>query len=346
MPGNLCLSAGARASAPLLLKPFACLVVILTATIVLSIPLSAAVTFTASEIASGDSSTLGIVAGDFNNDGILDLVTTNAFTLSYYQGLGDGQYAAPVNMSLPFYQTEVVAADLNGDGKLDLVTVGGINAGMRILLGNGDGTFTQDDHINTGGYSPVYVSLADFNGDHIPDLAFSSCDYEDTCVTQVFLGTGNGAFKQSANLTYGGDAIVTGDFNADGYQDIAVLTPSQVVVYLGEGNGQFQSPLTLTQNGQPTYLAVGDFYNDRIQSLAVLNAVYDSSTQEFTYYVNTVQYVGGQLVGTAPQLVSKLSTGGIAAGDLTGNFKDDLVVTGGRGSRFHRIYAGQGQWYF
>ena len=339
---------GGRASAPLLLKPFACLVAILTASIALSIPLSAAVTFTASEVASGDSSTLGIVAGDFNNDGILDLVTTNAFTLSYYQGLGGGQYAAPVNMSLPFYQTQVVAADLNGDGKLDLITVGGINAGMRVLLGNGDGTFTLDDHtgINTGGYSPVFVFLADFNGDHIPDIAFSVCDYEDTCETQVFLGTGDGTFKQSATLTYGGGAIVAGDFNGDGHQDIAVLTNTQVVVYLGEGNGQFQSPLILIPNGQPTYLTVGDFYDDRIQSLAVLNGVYESSTQSFTYYVNTVQYVDGQLVGTTPQRVSKLSTGGIAAGDLTGNFKDDLVVTGGGEAGFTGYMLGRGNGTF
>ena len=181
-------------------------------------------------------------------------------------------------MSLLFYQEQVVAADINGDGKLDLITVGGINAGMRVLLGKRDGTFTIEEHtgidFRKGTFAPGALFLADFNGDHKPDIAFSVCDYEEMCETQVFLGNGDGTFKHSATLSYGGGAIVAGDFNADGYQDIAVLTSTQVVVYLGEGNVQFQNPLVLAQTGQPVYLTVGDFYEDRIQSLAVLNAVF------------------------------------------------------------------------
>jgi len=37
---------------------------------------------------------------DFNNDGVLDLITINYTTLSFYKGLGGGKYAPAVNQSI------------------------------------------------------------------------------------------------------------------------------------------------------------------------------------------------------------------------------------------------------
>jgi hypothetical protein len=320
---------GARAGAALVLKPFACLAALLTA-LLLSPRWAAAVTFTASEITSGDTGSVSIVSGDFNNDGILDLVTVNDSTISLYKGLGGGQYAAPVNTSGGVGLA--VAADFNGDGKLDLAIAESLN-GAQVWLGNGDGTFTAGSSLNKNEDSATTnLAVADFNGDHIPDIVMNNCPAESpACGTQVYLGIGDGTFQMPVQLNYGGYGLVVGDFNADGHQDIATLDAyyegfNGVVVYLGEGNGQFQSPLMLKLTLGTLAIAVGDFYNDRIQTLAVLTQGSKDA------YVQTVQYSDGQLVANNPQVALKLPSSYVglqmAAGDLNGDFKDGLVISG------------------
>jgi hypothetical protein len=295
---------------------------------------SAQVTFTSTMINSGETSSQAIVAGDFNNDGILDLVTVNYSSLSFYKGLGGANYAAAVNQSLAQSLGQAFAADFNRDGKLDLAIAGApygsfTPLGVTIMLGNGNGTFTQGNTINTNG-NANWIALADFNGDGMADIAVSACVSTDRCTTQVYVSLENGTFKRSAALSYGGGQIVAGDFDADGYQDIAVVVTNQVVLYPGKGNGTFKSPVLASLNNANS-LAVGDFYNNRIQSLAILVDVM-VGTEANDVYIYSGRYSNGQLLIENEQ---KLESGvqapyqRIAAGDLDGDFKDDVYLSGG-----------------
>lgn len=291
----------------------------------------AQVQFTSAAYNSGDSDSEWIVNGDFNKDGIPDLITFNAGSLSFYKGIGGGKFATPVKQAANIYEGPAAAADFNRDGKLDLAVICG-NCDFEgnhilVLLGNGNGTFTSGTRFSTANV-PFFLTLADFNGDHLPDIAVSECASQATvCSTEVFLGQGNGTFKRSATLPYGGGQVVAGDFNADGHQDIAVITgqsaSGELAMFLGNGNGSFQSA-KLASFSYPVSLAVGDFYKNRIQSLAVLTYISNGG-----YGVTTARYVNSAISVGSPNLVS---TGAnyyyLTAGDLNGDFLEDVVLVG------------------
>jgi hypothetical protein len=74
---------------------------------------------------------------------------------------------------------------------------------------------------------------------------------------------------------------------------------------------------------------VGDFYNDRIQTLALLST--NPHDGNFSYYLDTIQYLNGTLVATTPQVVSTQQYfENITSGDMTGNFQSDIVMVGGQ----------------
>jgi hypothetical protein len=143
-----------------------------------------------------DRSSLAV--GDLNGDGKLDLVALDypdtGDNLHVLLGNGDGTFDAPTNIPLPSWSglfqapTAVVIGDLNGDGKMDLAAMAestyDIYAGSgpygryysavtvtnaNVLLGHGDGTFTDTQMVGVnGGYT---LTTGNFNGDTFPDLA-------------------------------------------------------------------------------------------------------------------------------------------------------------------------------
>lgn len=141
----------------------------------------------------------GIVTGDFNGDGNLDLAVgintvSSSGTLSASILLGDGQgnFTPAPGSSVATGGVPLAVADFNQDGIPDLLLSNGFNGSLTVVLGNGDGTFAEaagSPLISNYGVSPVAV--ADFNGDGIPDIAAAGGYY-----LIIWLGNGDGSFTE------------------------------------------------------------------------------------------------------------------------------------------------------
>jgi hypothetical protein len=119
----------------------------------------------------------------------------------------------------------VAVGDFNGDGLPDLAVVD-YSSGVSILLGLGNagfGGFGPPTHFGTGSF-PQGVTVGDFNGDGNADLAITNNG--DNTVT-VLLGDGTGNFMEQFFSPYtvglGPAGIAVGDFNGDGFADLAIV---------------------------------------------------------------------------------------------------------------------------
>ena len=206
------------------------------------------------------SATYGIVLGDFNGDGKLDVATSgyDSSDVLYVQlGNGDGslQTAIPYGVAGPGSYV-LHEADLNGDGNLDLLTVDNVSGTIAVLLGNADGTFQPLESITGTGTD---VTIGDFNGDGKLDLVESSAT---TNNLSLMLGNGDGTFQAAQSIPAGSSTstLASADVNGDGTLDmIALTTLGQTAILLGNGDGTFQAAQSFT--GGSGGLLVGNYFN-------------------------------------------------------------------------------------
>ena len=117
-----------------------------------------------------------LAASDFNGDGKIDVAVTGTSGVTVLPGNGDGTLGTPVtypSANAPFL---LAVSDFNHDGKQDLAIAGacGNTCGfVSVLFGKGDGTFQAGTDFSAGGV-PSEWTVADLNGDGIPDLAFAN----------------------------------------------------------------------------------------------------------------------------------------------------------------------------
>jgi hypothetical protein len=84
-----------------------------------------------------------VCAGDFNGDGIIDLVGGSTEGLVWlHAGLGNGNFAPAVSFGSAS-TTALVCRDFNGDGKLDVAVGSAVGNNVTIYLGEGNGQFIQ-----------------------------------------------------------------------------------------------------------------------------------------------------------------------------------------------------------
>lgn len=222
-----------------------------------------------------------VAVGDFNNDQKLDLVFISFGSIGVMFGNGDGTFQSPVYFSPPHTPSSLGVGDFNHDGKLDLAIgeqFGGTGQ-VQIYLGTGNGTFQLGDTYAVG-VSPTSIAVADLRKKGKLDLAVACMG---SGAIFVLLGNGNGTFEQAVSYTGPGFAywVSVADLNGDGKPDLAGANFSlgtsppttDVSVFLGNGDGTFGTPTNYPSGGENTYIAIGDFNNDKKPDLSVVDSL-------------------------------------------------------------------------
>jgi hypothetical protein len=305
-------------------------------------------TFTAGQVVTvplASSASLGFTIDDVNRDGKLDLVAvaevSSGPAIEVFPGNGNGTFAATgVNGPSVVNANIIVSADFNGDGKKDLAT----NTG-RILLGNGDGTYTLlSQTVGSGEF--VGLAAADYNKDGKVDLAFTN---QNSGTVDLYYGKGDGTFtfSESYPAIAGLQNIDASDLDGDGFPDLFVGTAHGGVYTLDSGTGNFFQSLLNYGDGtfgkSRAYLPSN--YVLQNYSEVGANAVYDVAdftgdgkpdlvTLDFTAGGPSLSVLKGNGDGTFQQpgietsitgLPSAMQAAALAAADLNDDGKMDVV---------------------
>jgi hypothetical protein len=296
--------------------------------------------------------------GDFNEDGIPDLAVTRNYisaedcfdicsgVVTILLGNGDGTFTVSpktlkVIAGVPWL---ITPTDLNQDGHTDLVVLSNGedtdegDVAVTFFLGNGDGTFTAEPERDVPymGENPGAMVVDDFNGDGIPDLVTFGIDG-----IYIKLGNGDGTFlgakvssipinHSTANSSknsssYSSDVLATGDFNGDGYPDLALSSTSGIEILLNSGKGKFalKSTVAITDTTySSSVIAIGDFNGDGKADLAVAEFNRSSLLGRIEIFLGN----GDGTFTAKTHYETAADPNDITLGDFTGSGKVDLAV--------------------
>lgn len=349
---------------------------------------------------------MGVATGDIDGDGFVDLYVTALGSDTLYRNKGDGTFddvTARAGVADERWSTSAAFVDIDGDGHLDLFVANYLDfsratskpcfesAGAqdycmptryravpdRLLRNRGAGTFediSQQAGILRAFGNGLGVAVGDYDLDGQPDIYVAN----DATPNQLWRNLGKGRFEDVGPLSgaafnalgrpEGSMGIASGDYDADGDEDLVVtnITGEMFVLYDNDGTGGFEDRRVEAGLGQPTAMMTGfgvdwaDLDNDGVLDLVIANGAVNlvpALRGSANPYRQRAQLFRGVRHGRARTHLEELTgpaagpafdllavSRGLAVGDLDNDGFPDVVITSNGGpARVLRNTAATGQ---
>ena len=232
--------------------------------------------------------------------------------------------------------SSIIVADFNGDGILDFAVTNKTDNSISVFRGVGDGTFTQFPAspflMNKGGVAetaPVAMVSGTFRQGDTTDLAVVN---QTSNNVSILLDT----IDQNSNITFAEApnspfavgtspvAIATGDLNADGVGDLAVVNQGDNTVTILLGSTTIDGTFTLAPGSPlptattPAGVQVANFAGGSSPDIAVTN----QGQSTLSVFIG----LGGGLFQTGVELNTPTSPGALIVSQLTSSGLPDVAL--------------------
>ena len=255
----------------------------------------------------GSTSCVGVVLGDLNNDGHLDVYLVNHYWEpdEIWFNDGNGKFVKSNQVLSISFGNSAALGDLDGNGDLDVFQANHDQYNV-ILLNRGNGYFDEGQHVGNSHSGGVALGDLDRDGD-IDAFVTNGFDQPN----RVWLNDGNANFSETGQPL--GNSFSTkvelGDLDTDGDLDAYVVNYAQPdVVWLNNGDGTFTASNQNLSHSYGSGLGLGDL--DKDGDLDVIISVIDN--------VNEVWMNNGDGIFTqSAQTLGPISlTSAMAIGDM------------------------------
>lgn len=276
----------------------------------------------------GNTPRFGILAGDFNEDLDLDLMTEDTDVL-----LGDPLAGSATFTHIGNFGPDNVGSgavgDFNADGDPDVAIAAETGQDqVDIELGSTGGTFDDGQDIDDDDSDDV--ALGNFNAeqDSFQDVAYTAHDNPSVAVA---LGDGDGTFDPPAGLAPASpqaEQIAVGLLNDDADPDLVVTrrADNAVLVFLGQAGGTFSAGQPYGVGASPRGVAVADLDGDGEDDVATANFDADTVSVLAGDGSGSLAAAEDYPVGDAPRQVIVGEFGGDELPDLAFANGDDQVT--------------------